>query len=112
MNYIGYGYYNKKQYDKALAWFILVAMENNPNAHNDIGSLYFDGLGVPKNYLCALKWLLKSADGNYGGSTPNNIGKLFENGQGVSLDKNKALEWYCHGGYNVNIGRLNRQGYH
>jgi TPR repeat protein len=26
--------------------------------YNNIGVLYFDGKGVPKNYLCALKWLL------------------------------------------------------
>jgi TPR repeat protein len=46
-------------------------------------------LGIPKNDLCALKWYLKAAEGNYGGRTSDNIGNLFEKGCGVPLDKYK-----------------------
>ncbi|KAI8880934.1 HCP-like protein, partial [Backusella circina FSU 941] len=83
-----------KQHDKALAWYILAAMEYNPWAWNNIGVLYENGFGVPKNYLCAMKWFLKSAEQNSPNAV-NNIGILFEYGYGVTRDKHKALECYC-----------------
>jgi TPR repeat protein len=112
LNWIGYVYdTEKKQYDKALAWYFLAAMENNSYAQCNIGFLYYNGKGVPKNYLCALKWYLKAAEGYEFGITPSIIGKLFENGQGVPLYKYKALEWYCHGEDKILRERLNNQGY-
>jgi tetratricopeptide (TPR) repeat protein len=83
MKHIGYVYQYRKQYDKAVAWYLLAASENNPHAQCNIGILYDYGLGVPKNYLCALKWYLKAAEQNEYGKAPNSIGKLFENGYGV-----------------------------
>jgi TPR repeat protein len=113
MKRIGWVYhYYKKQYDKALAWYILAAMENNSAVYNNIGILYDDGDGVPENYLCALKWYLKAAEGNDIGTVPNNIGVLFEDGCGVPLDKYKALEWYCQGGIITGIDRLKDEDYH
>jgi hypothetical protein len=113
MNYIGYKYKNeKKQYDKALAWYILSARRNDSTAQNNIGVLYYDGEGVPKNYLCALKWYLKSAQQNDLVNTASGIGKLFENGYGVPLDKYKALEWFYRDKDKTDINRLNGHGYH
>jgi TPR repeat protein len=109
---IGYHYQiYENQYDKALAWFILAAMENKSKAQKNIGELYNYGRGVPKNYLCALKWYLKAAEGNGIGSTTNSIGWLFENGYGVPLDKYKALEWYFHGGNKTRGDILKSEGY-
>ncbi|KAI8882172.1 hypothetical protein K501DRAFT_136169, partial [Backusella circina FSU 941] len=79
---------------KALAWYLLAAKENNFAAHNNIGSLYRDGSGIPKNYLCAMKWYLKSAEQLISANTAQHIGNLFGNGQGVPVNKYKALEWY------------------
>jgi TPR repeat protein len=113
LNHYGYVYYSdKKQYDKALAWSILAAMENNSYAQSSIGELYRDGLAVPINYLCALKWYLKAAEQCEYEYTPNNIGWLFENGYGVPLDKYKALEWYCHGEIKTHRDTLKSEGYH
>jgi TPR repeat protein len=109
LNHFGYVYqHEKQQYDKALAWYLLAAMENNSIAQNNIGTLYRDGLAVPKNYLCAMKWFLKSAEQNEYENTTNSIGKLFENGYDVPLDKYKALEWYCHGGSKTHQDRLKK----
>jgi TPR repeat protein len=109
----GYVYqHEKQQYDKALAWYLLAAMENNSAAQNNTGTLYRDGRGVPKNYLCGLKWYLKAAEQNKSEYTPNYIGNFFEYGHGVQLDKHKALEWYCRGGDKSHRQRLNGQGYH
>ncbi|KAI8880722.1 HCP-like protein, partial [Backusella circina FSU 941] len=83
----------EKRFDKALAWYILAAIENNSYAQHNIGNIYHGGKGVPTNYLCAMKWYLKSSEQN-NALASNNIGVLFENGQGVPRDKHKALEWY------------------
>jgi TPR repeat protein len=113
MRYIGFIYgTDKKQYNKALGWYILAAMENNSTAYNNIGALYHNGYGVPQNYLCALKWLLKAAEQCEYEYTPYNIGILFEDGYGVPPNKYKALEWHCHGGIKADINTLNNQGYH
>jgi TPR repeat protein len=113
LNWIGYVYqHEKQQYDKALAWYLLAAMENNSYAQSNIGALYYYGRGVPENYLCAMKWYLKAAEQNDHVNTTNNIGILFENGQGVPLDEYKALEWYCHGGDKSHRDRLKSEGYH
>jgi TPR repeat protein len=113
MNSIGLIYgTEKEQYDKALAWYLLAARENNSDAQNNIGILYYFERGVPKNYLCALKWFLKSAEGNKDENTPSNIGDLFEKGYGVQLNKYKALEWYCRGGNKSYQDSLKSEGYH
>jgi tetratricopeptide (TPR) repeat protein len=104
-------HYEKQKYDKALAWYILAARENNPRAQNNIGTLYRDELGVPKNYLCALKWFLKAAQLGDNPNIFNNVGNLFERGYGVPFDRYKALEWYCHGGVKYR-DKLKSQGYH
>jgi TPR repeat protein len=112
MNNIGCIYDTKKQHDKSLAWYIQAARENNSTSQSNIGTLYFFGRGVPKNYLCALKWFLKSAEQNEYKETPNFIGKLFEGGFGVPLDHYKALEWYCHGGNKTHRDNMKNKGYH
>jgi TPR repeat protein len=113
LNQFGFIYDDeRKQNDKALAWYILAARENNSAAYNNIGTLYIGGRGVPKNYLCALKWYLKAAEQNDHVNYFNNVGKLFEYGYGVPLDKYKALEWYCRGGDKSNISRLKNEGFH
>jgi TPR repeat protein len=108
---IGLAYHSDKN-EKALAWFILAAMENNSKAQNTIGILYYYGDGVPQNYLCALKWYLKAAEQCEYANTPNNIGWLFEDGYGVPLDKYKAVEWYYHEGNKFHLDRLKGEGYH
>jgi TPR repeat protein len=93
MKQIGYVYdVEKKRYDKALAWYILAARENNATAMYNIGFLYFNGFDVPKNYLYALKLQLKAVEQGAHDITTKNIGILFEYGEGVPLHKHKALE--------------------
>jgi TPR repeat protein len=52
-------------------------MENHSYAQNNIGQLYYYGEGVPKNYLCALKWYLKAVEQNSHVDHSNNIGNVF-----------------------------------
>ncbi|KAI8886801.1 hypothetical protein K501DRAFT_269391 [Backusella circina FSU 941] len=63
-------------------------MTTVPGTHFTKQQLEADLKGVPENYLCAMKWYLKSAEQNHTFAL-NNIGVLFENGRGVPLDKYK-----------------------
>ena len=56
--------------------------------------MYYQGLGVEKDYLKAMEWYQKAAaQGN--ANAQNNIGVLYENGGfGVEQDYSKAMEWY------------------
>jgi TPR repeat protein len=110
---IGFGYHTeKKQYHKALAWYLLAARENNSIAMANIGVLYTHGYGVPKNYFCALQWQLKSIELIDNDITTKNIGTFFEYGNGVPRDKLKALEWYHHSTNKRCIDRMIDQGYY
>jgi TPR repeat protein len=73
---------------------------------------YNKGYAVPKNYLCALKWQLKSVEQDARDNTTKNIRVFFEYGFGVPLDKSKALEWYCHSKNKACIDRLKGEDYH
>jgi TPR repeat protein len=113
MNVIARVYLNeKKKYEKALAWYLLSAKESNRFAPVRIGTLYFHGNGVPKHYLCALKWYLKTPGLNKLNYSLNEIGELFENGFGVPPDKYKALYWYILLGDKAHMNILESQGYH
>lgn len=67
-------------------------------AKGDVGSLsllgqyYYYGLGMPKNYPVALKWLNKAAAKN---DVPSMLllGEMYEQGMGVTKDLKKSLEW-------------------
>ncbi|KAI8880234.1 hypothetical protein K501DRAFT_275812 [Backusella circina FSU 941] len=71
--YISNIHYNcKKQYDLGLAWYILAA-------------------STPINYLYALKWYLNAAE-QTNTLAFNHITEMLEYGQGVPVNKYKALD--------------------
>ena len=60
---------------------------------NQIGYLYYSGLGVSQDYSKAMEWFQKAADA--GNATAMfNIAMMYENGDGVPADQAAAREWY------------------
>ena len=51
------------------------------------------GQGVSRNYFTAMEFYVKTARGNFI-SAMTNIAFTFLNGDGVPVDKYKALEWF------------------
>lgn len=51
----------KSDYKKAFHYYELAAKQNNPVALNNLGSLYFSGIGTEVNYQKAAELFLKSA---------------------------------------------------
>lgn len=84
--------YRDKEYIMAMAIFMTIA-DNEPEAANYIGELYYHGLGTDKNLKQAFEWYQKSAmQGNV--LAQNNLGVMYKNGEAVEKDYYKAFELY------------------
>ncbi|KAI8600659.1 kinase-like domain-containing protein [Dissophora ornata] len=111
-----YGAGVRKNYTKAMKYFLKAHDAGESAATSNIGEMYHMGLGVERDYTKAMEWYLKASD--TGHSTAKfNIGGMYLSGSGVVQDYTKAMEWYLeasdagHSGAKVNIGELYRNGY-
>ncbi len=84
---------------------------------NDVGLMYKNGRGGPRDYAEALKWFKKAADQDYN-SAQYNLGQMYVFGRGVPQDDAEAVKWYrkaADQGYaeaqlNLGICYMNGQG--
>ena len=67
--------------------------QTDATVQNNIGIMYMDGKGVPRNFPIAMQWLARSAAG---GSSlgQNNLGGLYRDGKGVNRDFGKAVTYF------------------
>src|ERR1700755_156593 len=71
----GARYFQRGDYQNALASWRPLAIQGNPVAQNNLGIMYLDGKGVPQNTSEAVRYLsLSAAAGSVLG--PNNSGGL------------------------------------
>src|SRR5580704_6365219 len=84
---------DSSDYATALRLFRPLAEKGNPRAQFNLGFMYANGRGVPKNYAEALKWYRLAADQGFA-SAQHNLGIMYANGQGVALDHVEAVKWY------------------
>jgi hypothetical protein len=63
------------------------------NAENQLGMLYKDGNGVPRDDQQAATWFRKAADQGYSAAVLN-LGWMYANGRGVVKAYEQALSWY------------------
>lgn len=101
---IGYMYYqgrgfdaNKQEADRiiraALPSVQKFADEGRRWAQSDIGSLYEDGLVLPKDYAEAVYWYRSAAEQGYPGAQTN-LGIMYARGRGVGSSRRTAIEWF------------------
>ena len=68
------------------------AEKGDADAQAKLGSSYYVGQGVPRNYSQAFYWYSKAAEqGN--ALAQSNLGVMYHNGQGVPQDDAKAVAW-------------------
>jgi hypothetical protein len=80
-------------YATALREWTPLADKGNARAQNAMGSMYGNGLGVPKDYKTAVKWYRLSAEnGEKRGQF--SLGLMYASGKGVPLDYKTALKWW------------------
>ena len=91
-NDIGYKYYQKGNYEKALKIWAVEAEEGNKEAFYNIGLLYFFGNGVQKNLPLAFEYCQKAA---FMGSprAQNNLAFMYIKGLGVKKSYIDSYVW-------------------
>lgn len=85
--------YERGDYGTAFHFIKPLADQGNAEAQNKLGTMYANGLFVPKNDAEAIRWFRKAA----GQGIPEaqlNLGFMYYNGQGVPQDYGEAVKWF------------------
>lgn len=69
------------------------ANEGRGWAQSDLGSLYEDGLVLPRDYGEAVYWYRTAAEKGYPGAQTN-LGLMYARGRGVANSRRTAIEWF------------------
>lgn len=69
--------------------------DNNPQAHNALGNLYYLGLGVESNYRTAALLYHTAASQGFAAAQLN-LAHLYMQGLGVNKNAERAFGWYTH----------------
>lgn len=69
------------------------ALEGVGSAQFQLGKIYKDGIGVPKDYTKAIGWFQKAAEQGLPDAQCS-LGSMYASGYGVEQDYIKALDWY------------------
>jgi len=82
----------EQDFAEALRWYTLAAAQGDPCALNNLGAMYGNAFGVPKDMVEAVKWYRLSAD--QGLSTAQfNLAECLLYGNGVKEDAEEAARW-------------------
>lgn len=69
------------------------AENNNIDAIKRIGNIYYDGMGVPKDYSVALRWYEKAAKlGDQWAKI--RLGEMYRDGKGTEVNFTEAQKWF------------------
>jgi hypothetical protein len=96
--FLGYAYlYGENglpvDYNKAFKYYSLAAAQNDAIALNNLGSLYYNGIGVQRDSKQAAELFAKAADkGNVDACV--NLGFMLISGEGAHIDKARALAYF------------------
>lgn len=74
--------YESQDFEAAMKFYKLAAAENHSVAQFRIGLMYYEGQGVPQNYLEAVKWYKLAASQGHPGAQFN-LGVMYTLGRGI-----------------------------
>ena len=69
------------------------AEQGNAVAQFNLGVMYANGQGVPKDDAEAARWYRLAAEQGHDGAQVN-LGIMYDNGEGVPKDPAEAVRWY------------------
>jgi len=98
MHYLGRGFKRDRTIADNMIRAALPAIQRFANdgrawAQSDLGSLYEDGLVLPRNFTDAVYWYRSAAEQGYPGAQTN-LGIMYARGQGVATNRKTAIEWF------------------
>ena len=86
--------FNEKKYDDLMNSLKFLAENGNIDAARRVGTYYYDGAGVKKDYSVAIKWYEMAA--LLGDQwSKNRLGEMYKDGKGTTPDMEKAMEWFA-----------------
>jgi TPR repeat protein len=85
--------FERGHYLIALAQWEPLARQGVVVAQHNLGILYENGYGVPRDYAAAARWYRQAAEQGHC-VAQHNLGVLYANGQGVSRDFQQAAYWW------------------
>lgn len=94
--------YEQKNYLLALKIFTEAAEQGHAVAQNNLGLMYDNGEGVPKDASQAVMWYRKAAEQGYA-LAQYNLGVRYAKGEGVPKDYVQAAKWFYLAKANGNV---------
>lgn len=85
--------YYEKDYAKAVEWWQKAAEQGYAAAQGALGTMYVNGLGVPKDIANAVE-LMKKAATQGDSDAQYNLANMYYKGEGVSKDMVRAYAWH------------------
>ena len=89
----GVAAYNRGDYRTAFREFKALAEQGDARSQRNLGFMYDNGRGVPKNYKLAANWYRKAAEQGHT-RAQFNLGVMYSNGQGVPRNYTLAYMWW------------------
>src|SRR5437868_1947968 len=77
---------------KDLQTLQIQAAQGNAQAQSNLGSLYYNGQGIPQDYAKARQWYEKAAAQGYA-EAQFSLGVLYSKGRSVPQDYVQARQW-------------------
>jgi uncharacterized protein len=85
--------YHRGEYATVLQIIRPLADQGDANSQYNLGIMYQDGQGVPRDYDEAVKWFRLAADQGYA-NAQYDLGIMYRDGQGVPRDYAEAVKWF------------------
>lgn len=82
------------QTNNGIRELLQLAEKGNAEAQTNLGRCYAGGLGVPQDYVEAVKWWRKAAEQG-DAKAQNYLGRCYAMGNGVPQDYGEAVKWWC-----------------
>ena len=89
----GLAAYGRQDYATALRQWRPLAIGGDASAQYNLGVMYDNGTGVPKDEQQAVFWYRKAAEQGHA-SAQYNLGVMYDKGRGVAKDDQQAVFWY------------------
>ncbi len=90
---LAFAAYERNDYSTAFAGFKKLAAQGDGDAQNNLGNMYREGKGVPRDDQQAVAWYRKAAE-QWCSYSQYNLGLMYAYGLGVPKDEQSAYFWF------------------
>ncbi|MGI9548452.1 MAG: trypsin-like peptidase domain-containing protein [Bdellovibrionales bacterium] len=92
--HLAYRFYSLKSYKEAIKWLELASQNGYKTSMNLLGSMYYQGQGVPQDYKKAMKFFKAASSQKSITDSKYTIASMYARGEGVSKNHKEAIRWH------------------